>query len=258
MIISIITVCFNSEKTIRQTIESVLSQTYENIEYIIIDGGSSDGTIAIIDEYEGKLSKFVSEPDLGFYDAINKGIRLASGDFIGIVNSDDFFVSNDIVETLVDEIEKSSEVDLVFSFVDIVSNENQSKVIRNYKVKEYNKQMMRIGVMPAHPSILIRKAIYKRLGPNPYRTDLRIAADYELLLRVLLEIKPSWVCLPIVSVKMRSGGVSNSGIFSKIQLNREILRACKLNNFYTNSFLLTMKIFIRFGECVPNLFRRGN
>jgi glycosyltransferase involved in cell wall biosynthesis len=258
MKISIITVCFNSKKTIRQTIESVLYQTYENIEFIIIDGGSTDGTLGVIDEYSNKISKFISEPDLGIYDAINKGIRLASGDFIGIVNSDDFFSSNVVIETLVNKIKKNPEVGLVFSFVDIISNKNQSKVIRNYKVQEYSKRMMRIGVMPAHPTTLVSRLIYKRLGPNPYRTDLRIAADYELLLRILLKINPSWVCLPIISMKMRSGGVSNNGILSKIQLNREILRACKLNNFYTNSFLLMMKIFIRFGELMPNLFRRVN
>jgi glycosyltransferase involved in cell wall biosynthesis len=255
---TIITVCFNSEKTIGHTIKSVLSQSHKNIEYIVVDGGSKDKTISIVKGYGNKISKFISEPDNGIYDAINKGIKKSSGDFIGILNSDDFFASNTVLEVIAQILKKNHALDLVFSYLDIVQKDDDSKIIRKYRVNKYNKFMMRIGIMPPHPTFFIKRSIYNSLGENLYRTDMKISADFELILRLLLNVNPNYECIPFVSVIMRSGGISNKSFFSKIKLNKEILNACKINNFYSNFFFLIIKFFPRVLELIPFSFWRKN
>ena len=244
-LVTIITVVFNGATTIEQTIGSVIEQTYENIEYIVIDGGSTDATLDILRKYEDHIDKWVSEKDAGIYDAMNKGIALARGDYIGMLNSDDFFVAPMTLEKIVTRLE-ASKVDAVFSCLDIVDPSNLVRVLRKYRISSYSPCMLRIGVMPPHPTFYCKKSCYEKAGP--YRTDYRIAADFEMLVRLLLKHHITWEFIDETTVNMRSGGLSTSGIKSNLVVNREVIRACTENGLYTNMFLLALKLPIRLLE----------
>ena len=161
-LISIVTVCFNSENTIKDTIDSVLNQTYGNIEYIIIDGGSIDGTVEFVQSYGDKIARFVSEPDKGIYDAMNKGIALATGDIIGILNSDDFYIDELVIEKVVKEFERN--IDCLYADLVYVRSENLNKVVRYYDSSHFSPQKFAYGLMPAHPTFFVKKDIYERYG----------------------------------------------------------------------------------------------
>jgi glycosyltransferase involved in cell wall biosynthesis len=247
--ISVITVSHNSISTIPDTIKSVLAQTYPNIEYIIIDGSSTDGTIDSINFFGKSISKFVSEPDKGIYDAINKGIKLATGDIIGILNSDDFFYDNNIIERVAVAFGEN-EIDAVFGDVQFVDPEKTSKIIRYYSSKNFNPAKFKFGFMPAHPSFYVKRELFEKLGY--YTTDYKIAADYELLIRFLYvnQIKYKYIEMPFVS--MRTGGVSNKSICSNVTLNKEIARACKENGIRTNYLYIYSKYFLKMFEFLGN------
>lgn len=251
MKVSIITISFNSVKTIEDTINSVLSQTYQGIEYIIIDGSSNDGTKEIIGTFKNGISKFISEPDKGLYDAINKGIQIATGDIVGILHSDDFFYNNMVIEKIVKAFDEN-EIDAVIGDVQFVDPVKTSKVVRYYSSKKFTPEKFRFGVMPAHPSFYVRRKLFENFGS--YKTDYKIAADFELALRFLLihRIRYKYLQMPFVS--MRRGGVSNESIGSNITLNKEIARACRENGISTNYFLIyskyLTKIFQFFGKKV--------
>ena len=249
LLVSIITVSYNSVGTISDTIKSVLAQTYPNIEYIIIDGFSTDGTIELINSYGKSISKFVSEPDKGIYDAINKGIKLAAGDIIGILNSDDFFYDNNVIERVAVAFEEN-EIDAVFGDVQFVDPEKTSKIIRYYSSKNFNPAKFKFGFMPAHPSFYVKRELFEKLGY--YKTDYKIAADYELLIRFLYvnQIKYKYIEMPFVS--MRTGGVSNKSICSNVTLNKEIARACKENGIHTNYLYIYSKYFLKMFEFLGN------
>jgi len=176
--ISIITVVRNNKKTIKNAIESVLRQTYKDIEYIIIDGASTDGTVEVVKSYGDKISKFVSESDNGLYDAMNKGIALASGDVVGILNSDDFYIDNGVIERVVKEFEKS-QAGSVFANLVYVKSDNLNKVVRYYDSSHFTPQKFAYGWMPAHPTFFVRRWVYEKYGL--FRTDLKIAADFDIL-----------------------------------------------------------------------------
>ncbi|MCI5150492.1 MAG: glycosyltransferase [Candidatus Electrothrix sp. MAN1_4] len=239
MNISIITVCYNSAATIRDTLESVLAQTHPNIEYIIVDGASTDATLAIIAEYRDRITHLISEPDHGLYDAINKGIKLATGDFIGILNSDDLFYDNLCIAKLAEFIGLNLDADAVYSDLIYVKRHDTSKKIRSYRVKHNSLWNFRIGYMIPHPTFYAKRELFEKFGL--YKTNYKIAADFELILRFML-YKINIKRLPIVTVKMREGGISNAKLRNIIHLNLEIIRACKENNFYTNWLLLSIKI----------------
>ena len=253
--ISIITVSHNSISTIPATIKSALAQTYPNIEYIIIDGSSTDGTIELINSYGKSISKFVSEPDKGIYDAINKGIKLATGDIIGILNSDDFFYDNNVIERVAVAFEEN-EIDAVFGDVQFVDPEKTSKIIRYYSSKNFNPAKFKFGFMPAHPSFYVKRELFEKLGY--YKTDYKIAADYELLIRFLYvnQIKYKYIEMPFVS--MRTGGVSNKSICSNVTLNKEIARACKENGIHTNYLYIYSKYFLKMFEFFGNKITHKN
>lgn len=239
MKVSIITVCFNSAKTIEDTIQSVLSQDYPDIEYIIIDGASSDKTLEIIERYRDKIAIVVSEPDLGIYDAMNKGIAQASGDIIGILNSDDVYNASNSVSTIVNAMTAKG-VDCAFSDLVVVDSPQSNKVLRYYNSGQFTIDRFKYGWMPAHPTFFVKASIYKKVGP--YALDYKISADYEMLIRILWVQRASYVYLPIPLVKMRWGGVSTSSSRQILLLNQEIVRACKANGINTNLFLLMLKI----------------
>jgi glycosyltransferase involved in cell wall biosynthesis len=244
-LVTVITVVFNGAATLEHTIQSVIEQTYDNVEYIIIDGGSTDATLDIIRKYEGDIDYWVSERDAGIYDAMNKGIALASGDYIGLLNSDDYFANPSALEKIATRF-KTSNVDAVFSCLDIIDPANLNRVLRKNRVPNFSLTMLRIGVMPPHPTFYCKRSCYEKAGP--YRTDYIIAADFEMLLRLLLKHHVTWEFIDETIVKMRAGGLSSSGLKSNWVGNREIVRACTENNFYTNMFILALKIPIRLLE----------
>jgi glycosyltransferase involved in cell wall biosynthesis len=248
--ISIITVCLNSAATMRDAIESVLSQTYEDVEYIVVDGGSTDRTMSIVREYEGRIAKIVSEPDKGIYDAMNKGIRLATGDVVGILNSDDFFEDPRVLQDVAASFKSQSATDVVFGDVVFVRPGDLSEVVRFYGASHFEPWKLRFGWMPPHPATFIRRRVYEKAGL--YETSYKIAADYEMFVRLLLVRKVTFARINRVLVRMRSGGTSTAGVRSSIQLNTEIVRACKENGIYTNLPMVLTKVPFKLRE----LFKR--
>lgn len=246
LVLSIITPSYNSEKTISDTIESVLNQTYPNIEYIVIDGKSTDNTTQILKSYEIKFRKknykydWISEPDKGIYDAMNKGIKLATGDIIGILNSDDFYKKNTVINRVVQEFVDKN-VDSVFGDLEYVDKDNTSKVIRYWKSKPYQEKLFKKGWHPAHPTFFVKKIVYDKYGI--FNLDFKIAADYELMLRFLEKYKVSSSYIPSVLVKMRMGGESNGTIKNIIKANIESYKAWKINKLHVSPLIFIKKPF---------------
>ena len=216
--ISIITVSYNSAVTIKDTIESILSQDYENIEYIIIDGGSTDNTVDIVKKYADKIDYFVSEADNGIYDGMNKGIQAATGDIVGILNSDDFYpnsyVISNVAKTFVNQ-----DCDAVYGDLVYVKENDSSKIARYWQSGEYTIKKIKNGWMLPHPTFFVKKEMYDRHGY--YNTDLKSAADYEMILKLLYKKNISVFYIPMILVKMRMGGASNSSIMNRIRANKE-------------------------------------
>jgi len=237
--VSIITVSFNSAKTIADTIESVLSQDFPEIEYIIVDGNSSDDTVKIIRQYENRISKWISEKDQGMYDAMNKGIAMATGDVIGILNSDDVYMNNHVISDLMALLERQK-AQVVFADLILVDQNDDNKVLRYYDSGHFHPDKFRFGWMPAHPTVFVRRELYQTVGP--FSTTYQIAADYEMLIRMLAIQKASYAYLPKPVVRMRSGGASTAGLSRNWILNQEIVRACKENGIYSNMAMLLLKI----------------
>lgn len=246
MTISIITVTYNSALTISDTIISVLNQDYEDIEYIVIDGGSTDGTLEIVNKYDNGVFKIISEPDKGIYDAMNKGIKIATGDIIGILNSDDFFSSNNVISKIVNIFKNNINLDAVYGDVHFVNSDNLNKVTRYYSSRVFKPSLLKFGFMPAHPSLYVTKGIYNRFGF--YKTDYKIASDFEMIARLFYKNSIKTKYLPIDIVTMRTGGVSTKNIKSKIILNKETLRACKENGIKTNLLMILSKYFYKVFE----------
>ena len=238
MKVSIITVVRNNKDTIRDAINSVLSQTYKDIEYIIVDGASTDGTIEIIQSYGDKIAEFISEPDKGLYDAMNKGINLATGDIVGILNSDDFYIDEYVIEKVAKEFEEK-DVDSVFADLVYVKPGNLEKVVRHYDSSYFNPSRFAYGWMPAHPTFFVKKWAYEKYGA--YRTDLKISADFDILIRFLYTHKVTYSYIQDVLVKMRTGGISSNGFKSTLQIVFEQLQVCKQNSIDTNIFKIMSK-----------------
>lgn len=244
MKISIITVCFNSSLFIRTAIESLLSQTYTDIEYIVIDGGSTDGTVETVMEYAEKIAHIVSEPDRGIYDAMNKGLAMASGDIIGILNSDDFYPHADVLADVVKEFEQNPEVDMVLGNVEFVLPKDLKKSIRLYSSAHFSAWKLRFGFMPAHPGAFIKKTAYQQAGM--YKLGYKIAADFDMFVRMLLARQLRYVTLDKVLVRMRVGGVSTLGLTSYVMSTKEIVRSLKENEIYSNVLMVLMRLPIKF------------
>ena len=238
MKISIITIAYNSAETIEATIQSVIAQDYPEVEYIIIDGASKDGTMEVVDKYREHIAVVVSEPDKGIYDAMNKGVARATGEIIGILNSDDFYADNTVLSNVVARF-KESGAEAVYADLVYVERDNPDKVVRYWKSKPYKPGMFRKGWMPAHPTFFLKNECYRTHGA--YSTELRSAADYELMLRMLEKHKISAVHLPRVLTKMRVGGQSNVSLKNRILANKEDRRAWKMNGLTPAWYTLTVK-----------------
>ncbi len=234
MKVSIITITYNSEPTLKDTIESVINQTYKNIEYILIDGGSTDETLSIIKSYGNKISTLISEKDNGLYDALNKGISLATGDVIGILHSDDFYTNNHVIQHIVSSF-SNSPVDAVYADLYYVDKMNTNQIHRKWKAGIYKEGMFLNGWMPPHPTFFVKRTIYETCGN--FNLNLTSASDYELMLRFIHKHKIKLAYLPEFIIKMRIGGKSNVTFKNRIKANKEDRLAWKLNNvkpyFYT-------------------------
>lgn len=238
MKISIITVCYNSAKTIQDCIQSVVNQSYSNLEYILIDGQSTDNTLEIVYSFGSKISQVISEQDKGMYDAINKGIKLATGDIIGILNSDDMYVDELVLSEVVQKM-KATNADALYADLNYVDQMDTNKVIRYWKSGEYKKGSFLSGWMPPHPTFFIKKEFYSQFGG--YSLDLVSAADYELMLRMIHKNSAKMAYLPRVIVNMRVGGMSNSSLSNRLRANKEDRKAWEMNGLTPRSFTLLFK-----------------
>lgn len=265
MKISVITVTYNSGATLRDTLESVLRQDYSDYELLIKDGGSTDNTMDICREYEPRFGgrlKLISSPDNGPYDAMNQGIRAASGEVVGMLNSDDFYTSKDILHTIAHQFEQMPTIDALYGDVHYVKAEDISKLVRYYSSRMFRRGWMRLGFMPAHPSFYCRKTTYERFKLDVtkiegfkgdkscayFNTSYTIAADFEFLLRTIYvgRIKTFYINKDFVT--MRSGGMSNNGAGSHKQINSDHQRALKENGVYSNIFFLALRYVYKIGE----------
>ena len=228
MKISIITVCYNSAKTIGDTLKSVANQKDVNIEHILIDGASTDETIKIIKQYDS-VTTLISEPDKGIYDAMNKGIALATGDIVGTLNADDFY-ANDHVLSEVSRIFLDPNIDACYGDLVYVSEVNAAKAVRFWKSNNYKSGLFKSGWMPAHPTFFVRKNVYEQLGK--FNLNYKIAADFELLFRFIEKNKVKTRYLPKVLIKMRLGGTTNKSISNIINQNKEIIAI--LRDYYVD------------------------
>ncbi len=248
MRISIITATYNNETTISDAVNSVASQTYDNIEHIIIDGKSNDNTLSIIKEKSGRISKIISEPDNGIYDALNKGIKNSTGDIVAFLHADDIFVNNTIIEKAVN-LFKEKQTDSIYGDLQYVSKENTDKIIRYWKSGEFSFSKLKKGWMPPHPTFFVKKEIYEKYGL--FDTDFRIAADYDIILRFLGNFKISTAYLPEIMIKMRIGGESNKNVKNILQKMKEDAKALKKNNL-GNWHTVILKNIIK----IPQLLKK--
>ena len=240
MKVSIITVTFNSASTVGATLRSVTDQGYSDIEHIVIDGASKDNTLEVVKQYP-HVAQLISEPDKGMYDGLNKGIALATGEIIGILNSDDVLHDTTIISQIVQSFERDNSLESVFADIRFVSPKDRSKTTRYYSSAKFNPSKFEWGYMPAHPSFYCKKYVYEQFGN--FQTDYKIAADYEWLTRVLYKHQITYQYLPLLTVDMLPGGLSNGTIERRWRLNKEIIRACAENGIKTNMFKLSLKYF---------------
>jgi glycosyltransferase len=236
--ISIITAVLNGRNTIADTLESILNQSYKNVEHVIIDGGSTDETLEILKRYKNGTTKIISEPDGGVYEALNKGIQLSSGDVIGILNGDDFYAHGQVLNRVVDVFEREK-VDSCYGDLQYVKRDNTSKLIRFWKSSPYRPGKFNYGWMPPHPTFFVKKEIYEKFGI--FNTDLKIAADYELMLRFLERFKISTHYIPEVLIKMRVGGMSNRNLRNMFLKSCEDYKAWKVNDLKSPFYTILLK-----------------
>jgi len=234
MKISIITVVRNNASTIKDTIDSVLKQTYSNVEYIVIDGSSTDGTIEIIQGYKKYIKKFISEKDKGVYDAMNKGINLATGDVIGLLNGDDVYFDETVLQNVANAFKKN-ESDCVYGDLYYVERNNLDKIVRYWKSSKFKKGSFARGWHPPHPTFFVKKEVYSKYGL--YDIEMKVSADFDLMLRLLEKYNITSHYLPTILVRMRTGGMSNKTIKNIIISNQSILRSFDKYKIKINKFM---------------------
>lgn len=245
MKLSIITATYNSAATVADTLECIQKQDHPDIEHIIIDGGSTDDTINIIKKYS-HISRFVSEKDNGIYDAMNKGIAIAGGDIIGILNSDDVYASPDILSLVAQTFEEHPQAMALYADLQFVQRDDMSKVVRSWKAGRYTKSSFYYGWMPPHPTFFVRREVYDTVGA--FNINLGSAADYELMLRILLKHNIKATYINKVIIKMRVGGVSTGSLKNRIKANRQDRMAWKINNLKPFPFTLYLKPMRKLGQ----------
>lgn len=238
MKVSIITVCLNTAGTIEDTVRGILSQDHKDIEYIVVDGGSTDGTLDIINRYKNNIAKVISEPDGGIYEAMNKGIKLATGDIVGFLNAGDFYA----VETAISQIATSlqeNDCEAVYADLECVAKDNPAKTIRKWKSQSYQEGLFEKGWHPPHPTFFAKKCVFDKFGY--FDLSYEISADYELMLRFLKKHSLKSCYIPHVLIKMRIGGKSNKSLWQVIKANVECYLAWKKNNLNTSPLIILRK-----------------
>ena len=245
MKISIITVAFNAAETIEGTLLSVAQQTFRDMEHVVIDGGSSDGTQAVVSSHGDRISRFLSEPDRGIYDAMNKGLALATGDVIGFLNADDTYANENVLSRVAETMERYH-LDVLFGDVAFCQRESPDRIVRRYSSSHFRPDRIAWGWMPAHPALFVKREVFQKAGP--FRTDYRIAGDFEFVARAFGKQSLRYRYLPEVLVKMRLGGVSTGGWRNTMLLNKEVLRACRENGIQTNMLKILSKYPVKLLE----------
>lgn len=257
MKISVITATWNSGKTIKDTLISVLNQSYTNVEHIIKDGGSKDDTLEICKNFErkyytdgdkGRTINILSDKDKGIYDAMNQGVKAATGDVIGILNSDDFYTSDDVLARVAEEFEKNPELEAVYGDIHFVKDENLKKCTRYFSSRYFRPWALRFGFMPAHPSFYVRREVYEKYGL--YDLDFRTSSDFEMMVRLFVKEKIRSKYINKDFVTMRAGGESTAGLEAKRKVNRDIAGSLKKHGVYSNQFFQSLRYFWRIGEIV--------
>lgn len=243
MKVSIITVTFNSKRTLSDTFASVIGQEYSATEYIVVDGGSTDGTLEIIKANEAQISNWISEPDSGLYDAMNKGIRMATGDVIGLINSDDFYIDSKVISDVM-AIFRRQQVDAVHGELFYVDAENTDKVVRHWKTGEFTKGSFANGWHPAHPTLFLKRSVYEKYGL--FNLNFKLAADFEFMCRIFEKYTISSVYLNRPLIKMRLGGATSKNLRNILAQNIECYRA-----FITNG--VPVSPFYTFKRILPKL-----
>lgn len=250
MKISVITVVYNAVDTIEDTLKSVLEQDYQEIEHIVIDGGSTDGTMDIVNRYRKQLAVVMSEPDKGIYDAMNKGVRHANGDIIGTLNSDDWYADKSVLSRVAKAFTDDKNLDAVYGDIVFVTKGEPHSLVRYWQSRPYQDGLFEKGWMPPHPTFFVKKECYSRFGD--FDLDLKIQSDFDLTMRFMVVNKIKTQYLPGVMVKMRMGGVTNNRISNVIKGNYEAYRACKKNGLSVTPLFMVKKILSR----IPQFFRK--
>jgi glycosyltransferase involved in cell wall biosynthesis len=248
--ISLITVVYNRAATIERTILSVLEQSYPHIEYIVVDGASTDGTLSIIQQYSHRIDTIISEKDNGVYDAINKGIQNATGDIVGVLHADDCFTHNDVIKNVVAQFNQHPFAECLFGDVCFVRPQNPNEIIRYISSSIFNTNRFSYGIMPAHPTFYCYKKYFDLHGL--YRTDLDIASDFDLLLRFLKIHNLKYIYIPELMINMNLGGKSTSGLKSTLTINKEIRRVLKDYKIKSSYLHLYSRYFIKIREFFYN------
>lgn len=257
MKISVITATWNSGKTIGDTLRSVFNQSFTNVEHIIKDGGSKDDTLEICKNFEqkyytdgdkGRTINILSDKDKGIYDAMNQGVKAATGDVIGILNSDDFYTSDDVLARVAEEFEKNPQLEAVYGDIHFVKEENLKKCTRYFSSRYFRPWALRFGFMPAHPSFYVRREVYDKYGL--YDLDFRTSSDFEMMVRLFVKEKIRSKYINKDFVTMRAGGESTAGLEAKRKVNRDIAGSLKKHGVYSNQFFQSLRYFWRIGEIV--------
>ncbi len=244
--ISLVTAVYNRAGTIGRAMESIAAQTVQPFEHIVIDGASKDDTLGIVRSHATPSTKITSEPDKGIYDALNKGIRAAGGDVIGLLHSDDLFADDTVLDQVRSAFDEDTALDAVYADASFFHPDAPEKVIRRYSSARFSPVHIAWGLMPAHPTLYLRRSVFDRFGD--YRTDYRIAADYEFIARIFSNNAIKSRYIPHIWVHMQTGGASTGGLSSTFVLNKEVMRACRENSVDTNWFKLLSKYPLKVGE----------
>jgi glycosyltransferase involved in cell wall biosynthesis len=253
-LVSVVTATWNSERTVGDTLASVAAQTHPHVEHIVVDGASSDRTMTIVRELGTRVARVVSEPDRGVYDALNKGIRLAGGDVVGLLHSDDRYAAPDVLERVAAAFRDDPGLSGVYADVEFVRPDDDTRVVRRYSSRRFRPSLLAWGWMPAHPTLFLRREVCVRIGD--YRTDFRIASDFEYTIRLFREPGLRFRYIDDVLVRMRTGGLSTRGLASTRTINAEILRACREHGIRTSLPRLYARYAVKAFELAGRIGRR--
>lgn len=245
MKISIVTVCFNSGRTIAKTLKSIESQSYQNIEVVVVDGGSTDNTVDVVKSFGNIVNVLISEPDNGIYDALNKGLRLATGDVIGILHSNDFFASTVVLDEVAKSFTKMPEMAILLSSINFVTD-NGDEIIREFTAKGFKPWMLHLGLMPPHTGSFLRSKVYDQVGL--FDTAYRIAGDFDLLARALVVKRLSYKIDPLVSVSMTIGGASTSGLKSYLAITNEFSQSLSEHGLFSSRLLIFLRALFKVSQ----------